>query len=324
MSLNHLAFEKPIVELDEQIDELRHQDNIANTKNSSKLKKLEAQRDNLIKEVFEKLTAFQVVQLARHAERPHAYDYIDHIFTDFQELHGDRMFADDAAIVGGLARLDDIPVMVIGHEKGRTTRERIHHNFGSPRPEGYRKALRLMRLAEKFGVPIITFIDTQGAYPGIDAEERGQSEAIARNLFEMSTLKTPIVCIVTGEGGSGGALAIGVGDRVLMLEYSVYSVITPEGCASILWRSASKAPDAAESLKMTAQDALRLKLIDEIIKEPLGGAHRHPTQTYQEVKQALLKYLNPLIKQTASDLNKLVEQRYERLMYHGIGYKDGE
>ena len=229
------------------------------------------------------------------------------------------MYADDAAIIAGLARLDGQPVMIISEEKGRTTKERIKRNFGSPRPEGYRKALRLMKLAENFGLPIITFIDTQGAYPGIDAEERGQSEAIARNLFEMSKLRTPIICVVIGEGGSGGALAIGVGDRVLMLEYSVYSVISPEGCASILWRSADKAPEAAESLKMTAQDAIKLKLIDDIIKEPCGGAHRDMDAMFATLKATLLDNLRQL---QSEPTDALLEQRYQRLMQHGTQYQE--
>jgi acetyl-CoA carboxylase carboxyl transferase subunit alpha len=319
MTVNFLDFEKPIAELDAKIEELRHIGNDSELNIADEIERLEKKQQQLLKSTFSKLTPWQVVQLARHPQRPHAVEYIDNLFTDFEELHGDRMYGDDAAIIAGLARLDGQPVMLITEEKGRTTKERIKRNFGSPKPEGYRKALRLMKLAERFELPIITLIDTQGAYPGIDAEERGQSEAIARNLFEMSTLKTPIICVVIGEGGSGGALAIGVGDRVLMLEYSVYSVISPEGCASILWRSADKAPEAAESLKMTAQDALKLNLIDGIVKEPCGGAHRDMDDMFSTLKSTLLTHLKQL---QAKPIDKIVEQRYQRLMQHGIEYQE--
>jgi acetyl-CoA carboxylase carboxyl transferase subunit alpha len=314
MNLNFLDFERPVVELDLAIEELR----LAN-KEDPKIAKLEKQRDQLLKETFSKLSSWQVVQLARHPQRPHSVDYIKSIFTEFDELHGDRMFSDDAAIMAGLAYIGEHPVMLISEEKGRTTKEKVHHNFGLPRPEGYRKALRLMKMAERFKLPIITFIDTQGAYPGIDAEERGQSEAIARNLFEMSTLKTPIICVVIGEGGSGGALAIGVGDRVMMMEYSIYSVISPEGCASILWRSRDRAAEAAESMKLRAEDALKLKLIDGVLKEPLGGAHRNSTVMSQTLKSTLLSTLSIL---KNIDVETLVKQRYARLMQYGLLNED--
>lgn len=315
MSMNFPDFERPIAELDAKIEELRSLGNDSEVDIAEEIARLQTKQKELIKTIFKKLTPWQVVQLSRHPQRPHSIDYIESIFTEFDELHGDRMFADDTAIVGGLARLDNIPVMVIGQEKGRNTKEKIRRNFGLPRPEGYRKALRLMKLAERFHLPVITFIDTQGAFPGVDAEERGQSEAIARNLFEMSKLKTPIICVVIGEGGSGGALAIGVGDRVLMLQYSMYSVITPEGCASILWRTAERAPEAAESLKLTANDALKLNLIDEIIKEPHGGAHRDYPAITQALKSALVSNLHKVTNETIDDL---MQQRYQRLMKYGL------
>src|SRR5690625_1345124 len=274
MNLNFLDFERPIAELEAKIDELRYvgDDNELNI--SEEINRLQAKSRTLTEQIFSQLSAWQVAQLARHPQRPYTLDYVKHIFTEFEQLHGDRAYADDPAIVGGIARLDGRPVMVIGHQKGRDTKEKIRRNFGMPRPEGYRKALRLMQLAERFKLPVLTFIDTPGAYPGIDAEERGQSEAIAHNLYAMAELKTPIVTTVIGEGGSGGALAIGVGDRVFMLEYSIYSVISPEGCASILWKSADKAPDAAETLGITSKRLKELGFIDRIITEPLGGAHR--------------------------------------------------
>jgi acetyl-CoA carboxylase carboxyl transferase subunit alpha len=254
------------------------------------------------------------VQLSRHPQRPYTLDYVRNMCDEFHELHGDRAFADDEAIVGGLARIDGIPVMIIGHEKGRDTNEKIRRNFGMPKPEGYRKALRLMKMAERFGLPILTFIDTPGAYPGINAEERGQSEAIARNLIEMAELKVPVLCTVIGEGGSGGALAIGVGDVTMMMQYSVYSVISPEGCASILWKSADKASEAAKALGMTAQRLLELGLVDEIVGEPLGGAHRHPEQAAENLKQKLLSQLKHL---QAMPVDDLVKRRYERYMKYG-------
>ena len=314
MDLNFLEFERPVAELDAKIEELRHVGNDSKINLADEIKRLKNKREQLIKSVFANLSAWQVVQLARHPQRPHAIDYIKNIFTEFDELHGDRMFADDPAIVAGLARLDNIPIAVIGQEKGRATNEKIKRNFGLPRPEGYRKALRVMKLAEHFQLPLITFIDTPGAYPGIDAEERGQSEAIARNLFEMAKLKTPIICVVTGEGGSGGALAIGVGDRVLMLQYSMYSVITPEGCASILWRSAESAEEAAERLKLTAQDALRLHLIDQVIEEPSGGAHRAANEMHAKLKAVLLANLQQL---QGQPIEQQLKTRYQRLMQYG-------
>ena len=317
MDLNFLEFERPVAELDAKIEELRHVGNDSQLNLVDEIQRLEKKRQQLMKSIFSNLSAWQIVQLARHPQRPHAIDYIKNIFTEFDELHGDRMFSDDTAIVTGIARLHDIPVAVIGQEKGRSTNEKVMRNFGLPRPEGYRKALRIMKMAEHFKLPLITFIDTPGAYPGMDAEERGQSEAIARNLFAMSTLKTPIICVVTGEGGSGGALAIGVGDRVLMLEYSMYSVITPEGCASILWRSAERAEEAAERLKLTAKDALKLKLIDEVITEPCGGAHRNVKQIYDQLKTHLVSHLKQL--QTKS-LDDLLKARYDHLMKHGLQY----
>jgi acetyl-CoA carboxylase carboxyl transferase subunit alpha len=315
MNLNYLDFEQPIAELEAKIEELRrvgfdHEINI-----SEEIARLEEKCRKLTASVFSSLTAWQISQLSRHPLRPYTLDYLQLIFTDFHELHGDRSFADDPAIVGGLARLEGRPVMVIGHQKGRDTKEKLRRNFGMPRPEGYRKALRLMQLAERFKLPLLTFIDTPGAYPGIDAEERGQSEAIARNLFVMAQLKTPIVCTVIGEGGSGGALAIGVGDRLLMLEYSTYSVISPEGCASILWKSADKAELAAEAMGITSRRLEELGLIDEIIPEPLGGAHRDKKQAAANIKEALLKHLAQLERMP---LAKLLDERYQRLMSYGI------
>ncbi len=314
-SLNYLDFEQPIAELEAKIEELRRVgfDNEINI--SEEIARLEEKSRKLTASVFSSLSAWQISQLSRHPLRPYTLDYIQLIFTDFHELHGDRAFADDPAIVGGLARLEGRPVMVIGHQKGRDTKEKIRRNFGMPRPEGYRKALRLMRLAEKFRLPVLTFIDTPGAYPGIDAEERGQSEAIARNLYVMSQLKTPVVCTVIGEGGSGGALAIGVGDRLLMLEYSTYSVISPEGCASILWKSADKAELAAEAMGITSRRLEELGLIDEIIPEPLGGAHRDRKQAAANIKEVLLRHLEQL---AHVPLPHLLDQRYQRLMSYGV------
>ena len=319
MDLNFLEFEQPIAELDAKIKELRHVGNTSKINLASEIARLKKKQEQLIKSIFSNLSPWQVVQIARHQQRPHAIDYINNLFTDFDELHGDRLSADDAAMIVGLARLNTIPVAVIGQEKGRSTNEKVKHNFGLPRPEGYRKALRIMKLAEHFHLPIITFIDTPGAYPGIDAEKHGQSEAIARNLSVMSTLKTPIICVVTGEGGSGGALAIGVGDRVLMLQYSIYSVISPEGCASILWRDVDKAAEAAERLKLTAKDARKLDLIDEIIAEPIGAAHRNAKAMYKKLSEHLLENLQRL--QTQS-INQLLHDRYQRLMQYGIHCED--
>jgi acetyl-CoA carboxylase carboxyl transferase subunit alpha len=314
MHPNYLDFEQPIAELEAKIEELRYVGDDTEVNIGDEISKLEEKSRSLTKTIFSKLDSWQTSKLARHPMRPYTLDYIDRIFTDFQQLHGDRAFADDAALVGGLARLDGMPVMIIGHQKGRDTKENIHRNFGMPRPEGYRKALRLMKLAERFRIPVITFIDTPGAYPGIGAEERNQSEAIARNLFEMSDLQTPIICTVIGEGGSGGALAIGVGDRVMLLEYSTYSVISPEGCASILWKSADKAPVAAEAMGITAKKLKDAGLIDQIIREPLGSAHRDIDETARNIKQALIDSLENFEKM---GLEKLLEERYKRLTSYG-------
>lgn len=316
MALNFLSFEQPIAELEAKIEELRLAGSDKEININDEIRRLEQKCKDLTKSIFSSLNSWQIVQLARHQQRPHTIDYIESIFTDFEELHGDRHYSDDASIVGGLARLDGQAVMVIGHEKGRTTKEKLQRNFGYPFPEGYRKALRLMRLAERFRLPIITLIDTPGAYPGIGAEERNQSEAIAFNLQAMSTLNTPIVCVVTGEGGSGGALALSVGDRLLMLQYSVYSVITPEGCASILWKSSDKAPEAAEAMSMTAPRLLKLGLVDEVIEEPLGGAHRDYDLTMQRLKQALTKHLAELQNYAPE---RLLERRYQRWTNVGKG-----
>ncbi|MFZ5532026.1 MAG: acetyl-CoA carboxylase carboxyltransferase subunit alpha [Pseudomonadota bacterium] len=309
-----LEFEKPIAELEAKIEELRHVGNDSAVNISEEIQRLEVKQQALTASIFAKLTPWQISQLARHARRPHTLDYIHAIFTDFEELHGDRAFADDPAIVGGVARLDGRPVVVIGQEKGRDTKEKIRRNFGMPRPEGYRKAQRLMQLAERFGLPVLTLIDTPGAYPGIDAEERGQSEAIARNLFVMARLGTPIVCVVIGEGGSGGALAIGVGDRVAMLQYAIYSVISPEGCASILWKDAARAEEAAAAMGITSERVLELGLIDTVIEEPLGGAHRDPALMTQRLKAFFLHSLDEL--QTL-DRDALIRRRQERLMGYG-------
>lgn len=315
MDLNFLDFEQPIADLQAKIDELRRVgfDNEINI--SEEIAKLEEKSRKLTESVFANLSAWQISQLSRHPQRIYTLDYIELMFEDFQELHGDRAFADDPAIVGGLARFDGLPVMVIGHQKGRDTKEKIYRNFGMPRPEGYRKALRLMKLAERFHLPILCLIDTPGAYPGINAEERGQSEAIARNLFEMAMLKTPIIATVIGEGGSGGALAIGVGDRLLMLQYSTYSVISPEGCASILWKSADKAEQAAEAMGITSSRLLELGLIDEIVPEPLGGCHRDRERTAENLKGTLKRLLEELRR---VPVDQLVADRYQKLMGYGV------
>jgi acetyl-CoA carboxylase carboxyl transferase subunit alpha len=314
MNLNFLDFEQPIAELEAKIDELRlvGDDNEINIRDE--IAELEKKSSSLTESIFSSLTSWQISQLARHPLRPYFFDYVEQIFTDFEELHGDRAFADDAAIAGGLARLQGRPVMVIGHQKGRDTKEKLRRNFGMPRPEGYRKALRLMEMAERFHLPILTFIDTPGAYPGVGAEERGQSEAIARNLREMAGLRTPVICTVIGEGGSGGALAIGVGDRLLMLEYSTYSVISPEGCASILWKSAEKAPQAAEAMAITSTSLKNLGLVDEVVPEPLGGAHRNPAMMAGRLKQALFDTLTEL---DETPIDQLLEARYERILGFG-------
>ena len=312
---SYLDFEQSIAELENRIEALQvsHDEHDA-LDISKELEQLQKKNKKLLEETYQNLSAWQVSQVARHPQRPYTLDYIEHLFTDFEELHGDRAFADDPAIVGGIGCLDDIPVMVIGHQKGRDVRERQYRNFGMPRPEGYRKALRLFRLAEKFGLPIITLIDTPGAYPGIGAEERGQSEAIAKNLYVMSELKTPIIGVVIGEGGSGGALALGVVDQLIMLQYSTYSVISPEGCASILWKSASKAPEAAETLAITADRLKVLGLVDRIVTEPLGGAHRNPAATMESLRKVLKENLSSLQKKSTE---KLLATRYERLMNYG-------
>ena len=312
--LNFLEFERPIAELEAKIEELRYVSDDAEVSIGEELGRLQAKSQQLTEQIFRNLTPWQVAQLARHPQRPYARDYIEAIFSGFEELHGDRAYADDAAIIGGLARLDGAPVMVVGEQKGRDTREKVARNFGMPRPEGYRKARRLFAMAERFGLPVFTFIDTPGAYPGVGAEERGQSEAIAANLFALSQLRTPVICTVTGEGGSGGALAIGVGDRLLMLEYSTYSVISPEGCASILWKSADKAAEAAEAMGITASRLNELGLVDELIEEPLGGAHRDWAETSRRLGDALRRQLAEL---SALDLDSLCAQRYERLMALG-------
>ena len=308
-----LEFEKPIQEVSEKISALKLAD-IGNPAIKSQIESLEKDREQLIKKIYSKLTTWETVQVARHPQRPHTLDFIKRIFTDFDELHGDRQFADDASIVGGLAYLNDKPVMIVGHEKGRDTEEKVRRNFGMPQPEGYRKAKRLMRLAEQFSMPIITFIDTAGAYPGIEGEERGQSEAIARNLAVMSELKTPILVVVTGEGGSGGALAISVGDHLSMLEYATYSVASPEACASIIWRSSDEAEKAAESMKVSASELKKINIIDEIIQEPLGGAHRNYDLTSEIIKKSLVKNLTSLQKLSNE---KLIERRYQRLLKIG-------
>jgi acetyl-CoA carboxylase carboxyl transferase subunit alpha len=314
MNINFLDFETPIAELEAKIEQLRYVGDDAEINITEEIGRLEEKSRTLTKSIFSKLNAWQIAQLARHPQRPYTLDYIEHVFTDFDELHGDRAFGDDPAIVGGTARIDGRPVMVIGHQKGRDTKEKLARNFGMPRPEGYRKALRLMEMAERFALPVLTFIDTPGAYPGIGAEERGQSEAIARNLLVMSALKTPIIGTVIGEGGSGGALAIGVGDRIMMLQYSTYAVISPEGCASILWKSADKAADAAEALGITSERLRELQLIDEVIEEPLGGAHRNFDEITRRVKDALLQSLRELDR---LPLDQLVQSRYQRLMAYG-------
>ena len=315
MDLNFLDFEQPIAELEAKIKELRNVESDNEIDISSALKQLEERSLALTESIFSSLTDWQISQLSRHPGRPYTLDYIEHMFTDFHELHGDRAYADDPAIICGLARLGDHPVMVIGHQKGRDTKEKIYRNFGMPRPEGYRKALRVMKMAERFKLPIICLIDTPGAYPGIGAEERGQSEAIAKNLFEMTTLKTPVICTVIGEGGSGGALAIGVGDRLIMLEYSTYSVISPEGCASILWKSAEKSQLAAEAMGITSDRIREQGFLDEVVREPLGGGHRDFAAISESLKETLLRHLHDLKLQ---DVDQLLQNRYKRIMAFGV------
>jgi len=314
MKTSFLDFEQPIAELEAKIEELRYVQDDSALDISEEIDRLQQKSQTLTKDIYSKLGAWQVSQVSRHPQRPYTLDYIQGLFTDFEELHGDRAYADDPAIVGGMARFEGQPVMVIGHQKGRDTKEKIYRNFGMPRPEGYRKALRLFRLAEKFNLPIITLIDTPGAYPGIGAEERGQSEAIARNLYVMAELKTPIIGVIIGEGGSGGALALGVVDHLMMLQYGTYSVISPEGCASILWKSADKAPDAAETLGITANRLKTMGLIDRIVAEPLGGAHREPEVMMQTLRRALKDELARL---QVMSIPNLLEARLDRLMSYG-------
>lgn len=310
-----LDFEKPILELEKKIEELKSFTSQEDIDLTSEIKKLETKLKEVKKDIFENLTPWQRVQIARHPKRPYSLDYISMIMTDFVELHGDRHFADDRAVVGGLAMIDREKVMIIGHQKGRDTKENLIRNFGSAHPEGYRKAMRLMKLAEKFNVPVVTFIDTPGAYPGIGAEERGQAEAIAYNLREMAILTVPIIVFVIGEGGSGGALGIGVGDRICVLENSYYSVISPEGCAAILWKNRAKAPEAASVLKLTADDLLKLGIIDEVIREPLGGAHRSPEKIAHAIKKTIKKFLQD-VKDTPRQ--EIVEQRYKKFRKMGV------
>ncbi|MFZ2406331.1 MAG: acetyl-CoA carboxylase carboxyl transferase subunit alpha [Methylobacter sp.] len=321
MDLKFLDFEQPIAELEAKIEELRNVqfDNDINI--SDALKQLEERSQALTESIFTNLSDWQISQLSRHPGRPYTLDYVEHIFTDFHELHGDRAYADDPAIICGLARLDGQPVMVIGHQKGRDTKEKIYRNFGMPRPEGYRKALRMMKMAERFKMPLICLIDTPGAYPGIGAEERGQSEAIARNLFEMAKLKTPIICTIIGEGGSGGALAIGVGDRLIMLEYSTYSVISPEGCASILWKSPDKTQMAAEAMGITSDRIREQGFLDEVVREPLGGGHRNFKVIALNLKEALVRHMNELKQQP---IDKMLEKRYQRIMDFGVFEESGK
>lgn len=321
MDLKFLDFEQPIAELEAKIRELRNVQSDNDINISDALKQLEDRSLALTESIFANLSDWQISQVSRHPGRPYTLDYVEHLFTEFHELHGDRAYADDPAIVCGLARLDGQPVMIIGHQKGRDTKEKIYRNFGMPRPEGYRKALRVMKMAERFGLPLICLIDTPGAYPGIGAEERGQSEAIARNLFEMAQLRTPIICTIIGEGGSGGALAIGVGDRLIMLEYSTYSVISPEGCAAILWKSPDKAQLAAEAMGITSDRIREQGFLDEVVREPLGGGHRDFKMIALNLKEVLLRHLAEL-KQHSMD--ELLEKRYQRIMDFGVFHEDGK
>lgn len=314
MSRQFLDFEQPIEELNQKIEALRMVGNDNEVNLSEEIARLEVKCSELTEQVFSNLEPWQVAQMARHPLRPQTTDYIERIFTDFQELHGDRSYSAAPAIIGGLARLNGEPIMVLGHQKGKRTKEKVYRNFGMARPEEYRKALRLMKMAEKFNLPVITFIDTAGAYPGIGAEERNQSEAIARNLFVMARLKTPIICVVTGEAGSGGALAIGVGDRVLMLQFGIYSVISPEGCASILWKDAAKAPDAARAMRITADEIYDNQLVDGVVPEPLGGAHRNVDEMSGRIKEILVNELHSLKK---TPVDQLIEKRYQKFMAMG-------
>jgi acetyl-CoA carboxylase carboxyl transferase subunit alpha len=314
MDIKFLDFEQPIAELEAKIEELRYVGDDSEVNINEEVARLKAKSKSLTKSIFAKLTPWQIARVARHESRPYTLDYLSIIVPDFQELHGDRMYADDPAIVGGVGRIEGHACMFIGHQKGRDTKERVRRNYGMPKPEGYRKAQRLMRMAEKFGMPVVTFIDTPGAYPGVGAEERGQSEAIAYSLYLMAGLKTPIISVVIGEGGSGGALAIGVADRLLMLQYSIYSVISPEGCASILWKSAEKAEDAAEAMRITASSLSEFGLVDEVLEEPLGGAHRNPEEAAEIIRNGILQALDELDKLTTE---QLLEQRQRRLANFG-------
>jgi len=314
MDLKFLDFEQPIAELEAKIDELRYVGDDSEININDEVARLKSKSESLTRGIFSKLSPWQVARVARHESRPYTMDFLEIISPDFQELHGDRMYADDPAIIGGVGRIDGQSVMFIGHQKGRDTKERVRRNYGMPKPEGYRKAQRLMRMAEKFSIPIVTFIDTPGAYPGVGAEERGQSEAIAQSLYLMAGLKTPIVSVVIGEGGSGGALAIGVGDRLLMLQYAIYSVISPEGCASILWKSAEKAEDAAEAMRITATSLSEFGLVDEVLQEPLGGAHRNPKEMAEVIRNAVLKSLDEL---AGLSTEQLLEGRQQRLSSFG-------
>jgi acetyl-CoA carboxylase carboxyl transferase subunit alpha len=314
MDLKFLDFEQPIAELEAKIDELRFVGDDSEVNINDEVSRLKSKSESLTRSIFSKLTAWQIAQVARHPSRPYTLDYLDIVAPDFQELHGDRMYADDPAIIGGVARIEGRPVMIIGHQKGRDTKERVRRNYGMPKPEGYRKSQRLMRLAQKFELPVVTLIDTTGAYPGVGAEERGQSEAIASCLYLMAGLETPIVSIVIGEGGSGGALAIGVSDRLLMLQYSIYSVISPEGCASILWKSADKAEEAAEAMRITADSLEKFGLVDEVLEEPLGGAHRQPTVMAHKIREALVRHLDEL---GELSLEQLLEARQRRIAGFG-------
>jgi acetyl-CoA carboxylase carboxyl transferase subunit alpha len=319
MDLKFLDFEQPIAELEAKIDELRFVGDDAEININEEVARLKSKSEALTRSIFSKLGAWQIAQVARHPMRPYTLDYLSMFAPDFRELHGDRMYADDSAIIGGIGRLDGRPIMFIGHQKGRDTKERVRRNYGMPKPEGYRKAQRLMKMAEKFSIPIVTLIDTPGAYPGVGAEERGQSQAIAQSLYIMAKLRTPIISIVIGEGGSGGALAIGVCDRLLMLQYSIYSVISPEGCASILWKSAEKAEDAAEAMRITAESLDGFGLVDEVLPEPLGAAHRDPSAIADVIRNALLKHLTDL---DQLNIDQLLEQRQQRLAGFGQ-YKEG-
>lgn len=319
MDLKFLEFEQPIAELEAKIDELRFVGDDSEININEEVARLKSKSEALTKSIFSKLSAWQIAQIARHPMRPYTADYLKMIAPDFQELHGDRMYADDPAIIAGIGRIDGRPLTIIGHQKGRDTKERVRRNYGMPKPEGYRKAQRLMKLAEKFSMPIVTLIDTPGAYPGVGAEERGQSQAIAHSLYVMAKLRTPIISVVIGEGGSGGALAIGVGDRLLMLQYSIYSVISPEGCASILWKSAEKAEEAAEAMRITAESLSGFGLVDEVLPEPLGAAHRDPQAAGDVIRNAILKHLSDV---DQLDIDQLLEQRQRRLAGFGQ-FKEG-